>query len=65
MLPVSHIFHVIHMTFTKKVYKANSDGSIGLTVPHNATGPNGEPIEPGDAVTFRVVKVEKQGGRGE
>jgi hypothetical protein len=53
------------MTFTKKVYKANSDGSIGLTVPHNATGPNGEPIEPGDAVTFRVVKVEKQGGRGE
>lgn len=49
------------MTFTKKVHKANSDGSIGLIVPHHETGPNGEPIEPGDTVTFRIVKVEKQG----
>ena len=52
---------MIPMTFTKKVHEANSDGSIGLIVPHDVTGPNGEPIEPGDAVTFRIIKVEKAG----
>lgn len=50
------------MTFTKKVHQANSDGSIGVIVPHHVSGPNGEKIEPGDTVTFRIVKVEKQGG---
>ena len=50
------------MEFTKKVHRANSDGSIGLTVPHYATGPNGEDIEPGDLVTFEVKRVEKQQG---
>lgn len=53
------------MTFTKKLHKANSDGSIALIVPHNVTGPNGEELEPGDEVTFNIVKVEKQGDRDE
>ena len=47
------------MTFTKKVHKANSDGSIGLIVPHHVTGPNGEEIEPGDA----VIAVHRLAGR--
>lgn len=49
------------MTFTKKVHQANSDGSIGMIVPHHVTGPDGEEIEPGDTVTFQIVKVEKKG----
>ena len=48
--------------FEKKTFEANNDGSIGLTVPHYVTGPNGEEIEPGDTVSVMITKVEKQGG---
>ena len=51
--------------FEKKTFEANNDGSIGLTVPHYVTGPNGEEIEPGDKVAFRIVKVEKGGADGD
>lgn len=50
------------MPFTKKTHKANSDGSIGMIVPHHVTGPDGEEIEPGDTLTVKIVDIDKQGG---
>jgi acetamidase/formamidase len=49
--------------FEKKTFEANADGSIGLTVPHYVTGPNGEEIEPGDTVSVTITNVEKQADR--
>lgn len=53
------------MRFTKQTHRANTDGSIGLIVPHWVTGPNEEEIEPGDVVTLEVVEVQKQGDEDE
>lgn len=47
------------------VMKANSAGALKSQLPMNATGPTGEDINPGDTVTFSIVRVEKQGDDGE
>lgn len=49
------------MAIKLAVMKANSEGALKAHLPLNASGPDGTEIEPGDAVTFRIVKVEKQG----
>lgn len=48
------------MTFTKKVHRANSNGSKGSILPQNVNGPAGEEIEPGDEITVKIIDVEKQ-----
>ena len=45
--------------------KANSKGTLKSHLPVSSHEPNGEEIEIGDTVTFRVVRVEKQGEDGE
>lgn len=46
----------------KQVHRQNSDGTVGMTIPHDVTGPNGEEIAPGDVISFLVTSVEKQEG---
>ncbi|QIB75319.1 hypothetical protein G3I44_14100 [Halogeometricum borinquense] len=47
------------MGHKKKVTKLNNHGTIGVSIPSDAVGPNGETIEKGDYVSFEITGVEK------